>query len=93
MNDLAQNHPDPSEVLAELIACDGAVEVFTKAHAAVLTVAPRAHDDVVRAVAFALVRDGRVQRGTVATILTERDPVAREVRASFSNPARKAVSR
>ena len=53
--------------------------VFAKAHQAVSLVAPRAHEDVVLAVARALLKHRSVDRSTVIGLVLERDPIAREL--------------
>jgi hypothetical protein len=53
--------------------------VFAKAHQAVSRVTPRAHDDVVLAVARALLKNRSVDRNTVNIIVLEKDPIAREL--------------
>ena len=55
------------------------IDLFERAHAPVLKVAPRADDRVVLIVARELATNGNIDRSTVKQIVVDRDPVASRI--------------
>jgi hypothetical protein len=69
------------------------IAVWMTAHAAVLRVAPRAHEDAVLAVARALVKHGTLAQADVRNLVIDADPIARALRKDMQRGKRPARPR
>ena len=78
-------HTEPAETIATLTDDDARdpVALMNKAHAAVAAVTPMATDRVVFAVARALHEHRRIDRSTVALIVQDTHPLARQIKRAL----------